>query len=72
MIAELAAVCSQETDASDCPLAVEITGKIPIYDGDSIVAAPADDVRREWCRVIGEGPDGYRRALAFLAGKEES
>ena len=22
-------------------------------------------------RVIGEGPDGYRRALAFLAGKEE-
>jgi 3-dehydroquinate dehydratase-2 len=23
-------------------------------------------------RVIGKGPDGYREALAFLAGKEDS
>ncbi len=41
------------------------------------------DGREEWrrhsvvadlaaLRVIGEGPDGYRRALAFLAGKEDA
>jgi ectoine hydroxylase-related dioxygenase (phytanoyl-CoA dioxygenase family) len=56
MLSDFVRLCEQETHATDYPLASEIQKNIPIYDGPKILAANPDDVRAEWCRVIGEGP----------------
>ena len=56
VIEEFARLCEQETDPTEHPLAEEIAKRIPIYDGAKVLAADPDDVRREWCRVIGQGP----------------
>jgi ectoine hydroxylase-related dioxygenase (phytanoyl-CoA dioxygenase family) len=56
MFTDFVRLCEQATASTDYPLAAEIQQRIPIYDGPKILAGSPDDVRAEWCRVIGEGP----------------
>nr|WP_321984431.1 phytanoyl-CoA dioxygenase family protein [uncultured Lichenicoccus sp.] len=69
-IQEFARLQSRTTEAADYPLAVEIAGNVPVYDGESIRSAAGEANSREallaeWSDAMQDGPGivAFRQAF---------
>ncbi|NND92258.1 MAG: phytanoyl-CoA dioxygenase [Granulosicoccus sp.] len=63
-IAQLEALCEQQTDPASVPLSVDVIGEIPVYEGADVRAAasesdtaeaPVRALQQEWARTLAHG-----------------
>ncbi|MBL9051914.1 MAG: phytanoyl-CoA dioxygenase family protein [Tabrizicola sp.] len=60
-LSAFAALCEQETDPADCPLAANVTKRVPVYDCRALLprlTSPdfGETLMSEWARVFSTGP----------------